>query len=42
MKFLSRDFNVCEAFGGWSVNGAMNSNCYDYGWENLPSLLGEY
>ena len=33
MKFLSRDFKVCEVFGSWSLNGAINSDCYDYGWE---------
>lgn len=41
MIFGSRDFMVCEAFGGWGVNGVMNFACYDYGWEDLPSLLGE-
>ena len=23
------------------MNGATNSVCYDHGWEDLPSLLGE-
>jgi hypothetical protein len=29
--FGGREFKVFEAFGGWDVNGAMNSGCYDYG-----------
>ena len=41
MNFLGRDFKVYEAFGGWGVNGATNSSYYDYGWEDLPSLLGK-
>ena len=40
MIFLSRDFKVGEAFGGWGVNGGTNFGCYDYGWEDLPSLMG--
>lgn len=41
MKVLSRDFEVCEAFGSLSVNGAINSDRHNYGWEDLPPPLGE-
>ena len=40
-SFLGRDFKLCEAFGGWGMNGAANSSCYDYRSEDLPSLLGK-
>lgn len=41
MKILGTDFKVCEVYDGWGVNGAANSCYYDYGWEDLPFLLGE-
>ena len=41
LKKLGRDFRIYEALGGWGVNGATSSRCYDYKWEDLPSLLGE-
>ena len=33
VSFLGRNIKGCKAFGGWGVDGATNSNYFDYGWE---------
>lgn len=33
MNILGTKFKVCEGFGGWGTNGAADSSCYCYGWE---------
>lgn len=39
MIFWGSNFKCCKAFGGSGVDGATNSDCYDYGWEELSFLL---
>lgn len=38
MIFRGSNFKCCKAFGGSGVDGAPNSDCYDYGWEELSLL----
>ena len=41
MNFMGGDLKVCEVLGDWGMNDVADSNYYDYGWEDLPTLLGE-
>lgn len=38
---LGRNFEVCEVFGDWGVNGSTTSS-YAHGWEDMLPLSGEW